>query len=341
LVRWFLPRINESSNEIPVKMELQHPVYGAYTPGWKPCRDIHQLFTQYEVNEQCQVRNKNTGKVLSANNQQRVKLRQDGQTFARRAYQLALYSFFPHIPHGETVDHIDENHNNSVLCNLQWMSRSDQTKKSNKLKPRNNGPAQSKPVQQLSRDGGLIATFASANEASRKLGISPAGISGCVRGRCPTFKGFKWRYISQPSQEDLEGEEWRTSEWLRKELKSRAKLSDRAIAKIRVSNLGRVLTSQGIKTKGGTQLEIPKYRFVRGSITMHQLVWWAFHDEPTDTSQKDLVICHDDTEPLDEDGCYTNALHTLRLDTQSNNIKESHAVGDLSRARAKKRQRIN
>jgi len=60
-------------------MKMTHPIYGAYTPGWKPCRDKKRQFTQYEVNEMCQVRNKNTGKVLSPNSQHQAQLWQAAQ----------------------------------------------------------------------------------------------------------------------------------------------------------------------------------------------------------------------------------------------------------------------
>ena len=315
---------------------LQHPVYGAFQPGWKPCRDAGgQTYPLYEVNEQCQVRNKKTRKTLKPQGDAQVGLRGYGKAKMRRIYQLCLASFFPNVAPKETVDHIDENHNNNVLTNLQWATPREQNVKSHQIKPRNSGPARSKRVQQLTLNGELVKVFNSTREAGRMLKIHPGSISNCARGDRPTCDGFKWQYEVMERDKDLPGEEWKTSEWLRAELKIRTKMSDHAIAKVRVSNMGRVQTAKGIKTKGTRDSSKSKNRFYK-SISIHQLVWWAFRTERPPVG---LEICHDDTAPPDEDGCYTNALSTLRLDTHPNNLRECHSVGALSKVqRGQKRK---
>lgn len=309
-----------------------HPVYGKFQKGWRLCRDKDQEYPLYEVNEQCQVRNKNSGQVLKPNRQQRVSLYVDKQEFMRRVYQLCLCSFFPSVPTKETVDHIDENHGNSTLTNLQWLSQREQNQKSHRLQPRNNGPALSKAVQQLSLDGKVIFQFSSAMKAARVLNIGQGSISNCARGLRHTCKGWKWKYVPSDADKDLEGEEWATSDWLKQELKARTKLKDKGISKIRVSNQGRVLTAKGIKTRGTLRAE-SKYRYFN-NIEVHQLVWWAFKTERPQFKQ---VICHDDTQPPDADGCCSNALCHLRLDSQRNNGLESWAVGDRGRGQKRKR----
>ena len=309
---------------------MLHPVYGVFQTGWKPCRDAEgQTYPLYEVNEQCQVRNTKTKHILSPSKQARVDLCVDRKSKMRHIYQLCLASFFPNVTPKATVDHIDENHDNNTLTNLQWATRREQNVKSHKLKPRNSGPARSKRVQQLTLNGDLIKVFDSTNQAGRVLKISASRIGACACGEKPTYRGFKWIYEVMERDKDLPGEEWKTSEWLRAELKARTKLSDRGIGKVRVSNMGRVQTSYGIKTKGTRKSRNPKNRVYTKSIQIHQLVWWAFR---TDRPPVGLEICHDDTAPLDEDGCYTNALSTLRLDTHPNNMKECHAVGSMSKA---------
>ena len=316
---------------------VQHPVYGVFQTGWKPCRDAEgQTYPLYEVNSQCQVRNTKTKNILAPNKHAQVSLCTDGKVKTRYIYQLCLASFFPHVTPKTTVDHIDENHDNNTLCNLQWLTRREQTVKSNKLKPRNSGPARSKRVQQLTLNGELVKVFDSTKQAATLLNIGQGNIALCAGGVRPTCNGFKWQYEVMERDKDLPGEEWKTSDWLRAELKKRTKLSKRGIGKVRVSNMGRLQTSMGIKTKGKRNPSKHKNRNYH-AIEVHQLVWWAFRTErPPDH----LEICHDDTAPLDEDGCYTNALSTLRLDTHPNNLKECHTVGTMSLGqRGQKRKR--
>ena len=49
-------------------------------------------------------------------------------------------------------------------------------------------------VQQFSLDGELIAEYISANEAGRKVGISPSNIASCCRGEYKTSHGYIWKY---------------------------------------------------------------------------------------------------------------------------------------------------
>src|SRR5579872_2991926 len=123
-----------------------HPKYGVYEEGWKQVSVKEQIFENYEINEQCQVRNKITLDIHKPTKKQRVGLWQSRKRYNRHIYMLALCSFFPHINPDQTVDHIDENCHNNDINNLQWLSRSENSSKSNKLRPRNNGPAQSRPV---------------------------------------------------------------------------------------------------------------------------------------------------------------------------------------------------
>ena len=192
----------------------------------------------------------------------------------------------------------------------------------------------SKRVQQLTLNGELVKVFDSTANAAKVLNINQGSIASCARGVKPTCNGFKWRYEVMERDKDLPGEEWKTSEWLRTELKARTKMSDRGIGKVRVSNLGRVQTANGIRTKGKRASSKSKYRVYR-NIEVHRLVWWAFRTEQPPVG---LEICHDDTAPPDEDGRYTNALSTLRLDTHPNNMTESWAVGSLSRSKKRKRE---
>lgn len=165
----------------------------------------------------------------------------------------------------ETVDHIDENHSNNALENLQWCARAENTRKFTKGRPQyHNGKSKlSKPIQQWSLDGNkLIAEFKSTHEASRSLKVDSGCIASCARGINPTAYNYLWKYVPQPRDVDLHGEIWGTSEKLitrLKKVKPKKPLSERSLNKIKVSNKGRILTAKGIKTKGYPKLKYRMY----------------------------------------------------------------------------------
>ncbi len=84
--------------------------------------------------------------------------------------------------------------------------------------------------------------------------------------------------------------------------------------------MGRILNAFGIKIKGKRGSRGSKYRFYAG-YGIHQLVWFAFHDE--DPVEDELNILHADDAPL-VNGCYTNHLDTLSIGTQSENMQGYH-----------------
>jgi len=131
------------------------------------------------------------------------------------------------------------------------------------------------------------------------------------------------------SQDDLPREEWKSSERLISMLTIKGKISHKAAEKIKVSNLGRVLTCQGIKTRGNTMTRCRKYRRAC-HFKVHQLVWAVWGDRDPNP---DEFILHDDSQPLDEEGCVSNAIQHLRLGTQSENMKECWAVGSKAKRR--------
>jgi len=307
--------------------------YGPWESGWK---DIKGFEEKYEINHLSQVRTKKKLLILKPNKDHRIQLYDGkGGKMHRTIYQLVLESFFPHIPrNNRTVDHIDENHFNHHIDNLWWLTLSEQTKKSLKLKPRKTGPQRSKPVEQWSLDNPSVKinVFSSAREAGIQTGIGRGNISHCALGHCHRAGGFRWKYQEVESQKDLEGEQWKTNDALKSAILQRNPTwKEKNIAKIRVSNKGRILTAQGIKTKGYIQTSHNSYRGYCG-WQVHQLVWMVWGDgRPVPKAGDDLMILHDDNKEKDEEGCVSNAIEHLRLGTQSENLKSYH------RAKAKKR----
>jgi hypothetical protein len=217
------------------------------------------------------------------------------------------------------------------------MTQSDNSKKFRRLRPEVNGKMnnlkQSKPVEQWSLDGKLITEFPSSMEAERKTGIRQDMISLCANNKLKTSGGFIWKFKIFLDQLDLPGEEWKTSERLIHFLVEKGKLTRKNAEKIRVSNMGRVLTAQGIKTKGNIMKRQPKYRRAC-HFKVHKLIWYGWGDRlPRFVDGKPEHILHNDSQPLDEDGCVSNAFEHLRLGTQSENMLESYEFGRLSKKR--------
>lgn len=296
------PKIDDESNL----------AYGEWKEGW---RDIVEYEEIYEINHIPQVRNKKTQQILKPDKNFQISLMKNGKKHQKYIYHLVLKTFFPHIPqNGRTADHINENRLNNQPNNLQWLTKPQNSSKSNQLRPRNNGPALSKPVEQWSKDGTIFQReFSSVREAERITKINHQNISRCARGKLKSAGGFVWRFKELKSQEDLPGEIWETHDRLKEII---------PYPSIRISNMGRILTVSGIKTKGSVVPGTSGHRRYGGHL-VHQLVWAVFGDErPVPREGDKLVICHNDSIPRDEDQCASNAIEHLRLDSRRENALE-------------------
>jgi hypothetical protein len=291
-------------------------------------------FPNYEANEWSQIRNRKTQRILAPNPFQQVKLSHNGKKTNKQVYHLSLMAFFPELEPQETVDHIIEGDtSNNHISNLHWLSRRDNSRKSNFLHPRRPGKGATRNVQQWTADGTeMIAEFASTTKASEILGVDKTGIRRSIDGTQKSAGGFQWRWKPDP---DLPGEVWATSERLQQLLK-RSGMTETRSSRIRISNLGRIQAVNGRRSFGSKEHKYPIYRKF-AMIRVHKLVWATFGDRLPGPKE---VICHNDSIPLDADGCVSNAFCHLRLGTQSENMKESYAVGRRGLAHKRKHHEI-
>lgn len=306
---------------------LIHPIYGNYTPGWK----VIPGFENYEVNDLSQVKNKKTGRVLKLTKTYMAGVCRNNKQESKLCYQLALLTFFQTVPRMETVDHIDENRSNNNIQNLQWSSKSENSRKSNKVKPRKGKHLRNcKPIEKWSKDGNLlISEYRSAVEASQICNINRFRIGKCLNGERKTTGGFIWKFKHQENNDNIPGEIWTSNEKVAEKLRKfnpKNPLTNNAISKVMVSSKGRILHVKGKKSKGK---KCGKYRTYADQY-VHALVWAAFGDRDPSPGK---YILHDDSQPLDEDGCVSNAIEHLRIGTQSENIKECCAIGSRSKKR--------
>lgn len=307
--------------------------YGEWKEEWK---DIVGYENTYAVNHEASVKNKKTGQILKLSTNNTVGLYDEkGKCRSKFVYHIVLESFFPHIPrNNRTCDHFDENHLNHYINNLWWLTPREQNVKSNKLKPRKGGVMRSKPVEQWSNENPSIKikSFISVMEAERQTGIHNGSIAKCANGKRLTASGFRWKFQQKESQKDIEGEEWKSNEVLVAALKLRnPKMKPKSIVKVRVSNFGRILTAQGLKTIGKKEGQNKCYRCY-ANWRVHQLIWMVFGDGRSVPKKfEDLVIMHNDEKEKDEEGCVSNAISNLKLGTKSENQLS------VNRTKAKKR----
>lgn len=287
--------------------------YGEWTEGWKTIPH----FDNYEVNHMSVVRHKKNQRILCFSKSCRVHIHKNGVRYSKVAYHLALETFFPHIAReGRDVDHVDENNQNHHLNNLRWIEASANTVKSNMLRPRNSTRRQ-KSIIQYSADNIFIKKFPSIADAARQTKSHHSCISRCVNKLQQFTKGFRWEYAHDETQDDLPGEIWKWSPILQEDFG--------LPEKVWVSNMGRILSPFGKKTKGYKTGVYRKY----SRIFVHKLVWALFGDDIS-TNEK-LEILHDDNQPKDEEGCVSNAIEHLSLGTHSENMKK-YALAKVKRA---------
>jgi hypothetical protein len=156
----------------------------------------------------------NTGKVISFQPRwkkpREIKLCTDGGGYqiltlvkdknksTRTVHRLVAEAFLGHST--KDINHKDGNKKNNNLPNLEYCSKSENSKhaiKNGFFKPNfeNIAIKKRKPIMQVDVESGeTINVFVSAHEASRKTGFNRGNISYCCRTGNKTC-GFYWRFV--------------------------------------------------------------------------------------------------------------------------------------------------
>lgn len=102
----------------------------------------------------------------------KVVLCRDGKTFTKKVHRLVAEAFVPNDDpeHKDTVDHKDNDKTNNRADNLQWLSHTDNTRKSN-----------CKPVMLFDTLSGTVEQFDSQTEAAAFLGCPHQYMSEMTR----------------------------------------------------------------------------------------------------------------------------------------------------------------
>lgn len=103
----------------------------------------------------------------------------------RRVCRLVASAFIPNPNNLPMVNHIDADRSNDTVKNLEWVSGY-----GNWIHANPNGEC---AVLQLSLTGEIVAEHRSLMEAMRQTGIQQGNITNCIKGRCKSVGGYRWR----------------------------------------------------------------------------------------------------------------------------------------------------
>ena len=156
---------------------------------WK----VSDLYPNYEVSDQGEVRNAKTKKLLSLKKKIRgyvyVHLHQDGKSKVVTVHRLIASAFIPNPNNLETVNHINYIKDDNRVENLEWMSYSENSGNKNPHKI-----IVGKQIEQLDLNGNILAEFDSISQAARELHINRGSINQVCLGKHKTAGGYIFRY---------------------------------------------------------------------------------------------------------------------------------------------------
>lgn len=176
---------------------------------WKPVIGYEGL---YEVNNIGQVKSLNynhTGKAKTLALKKwktgycGYTLSKSGITKNKFAHVLVATAFIENENNLPSVNHIDGNKLNNCVENLEWVSKSDNTRHAIKNGLRKDSYMRgvtgaenknSKMVKQI-KGGIVVKTWGSISDAARSLGCKPCTIVNCSKGRIKSCKGYQWEII--------------------------------------------------------------------------------------------------------------------------------------------------
>jgi hypothetical protein len=113
----------------------------------------------------------------------------DGVRKHQSIHRLVAEYFLSPSKIKDTVNHKDFNKLNNNVCNLEWLTYSQNCQHASDA-DRNF----KRPVIQMSLDGDFIKEWRCAYHVELEIGYFSTHISNCCRGGKKTYKQFKWKF---------------------------------------------------------------------------------------------------------------------------------------------------
>lgn len=152
---------------------------------WKPIKDYPHLLISRAGKVWTTTYNRELHPHLTNRGYLRVNLSKDKTVKRASVHRLVAEAFIPNPNNLPTVDHIDGNKLNNCVENLQWLSQSDNCRKSIK-----NATKPNKPIFCI--ETGKV--YKSKAEAARRLHIPSATMSSLLKGEYNHYHGLHFVY---------------------------------------------------------------------------------------------------------------------------------------------------
>lgn len=140
------------------------------------------------------------GRVLSPGTDTKgykfVNLKKDGQNSECRIHRLVALAFVPGNFEGAVVNHKDENRENNIPDNLEWITFADNLNYGTARQRSTDGHGNSRPVEEIDKQGNVTNIYPSIEECARQTGYSPRHINRCCNEypKRVTATGHRYRF---------------------------------------------------------------------------------------------------------------------------------------------------
>ena len=118
----------------------------------------------------------------------------NGKKKSEPLHRLVAKAFVPNPNNYKEINHRDEDKRNNTATNLEWCTR--EYNMSYGTARVRQGISMGNPVEQLIDGDIVIATYASAEIASRLLNIDSSSIHKCCVNKRVYAGGYMWRYLN-------------------------------------------------------------------------------------------------------------------------------------------------
>ena len=101
------------------------------------------------------------------------------------------------IPEGYEINHRSEVKTENMISNLELISHKENNNygtRNFRIAKSNTNGKRSKSVGAFNKNGELVMSFPSTNEA-RRNGFDQSAVAKCCNGKLKTHKGYTWRYL--------------------------------------------------------------------------------------------------------------------------------------------------